>query len=142
VPYKGGAPAALDLLGGRVDLAFLNVPAVLSQVQGGSLRALAVASQTRAKALPDTPTMAEAGYADFAMGTWYGISAPAGTAREIVGKLYAAIAKTLNTPKVRDKIESQGAQLFLKNPEEYAAYLQADAKLMRELIKLANMTAN
>jgi tripartite-type tricarboxylate transporter receptor subunit TctC len=142
VPYKGGAPAAVDLIGGRVDLAFLNVPAVLSQVQGGQLRALAVAGATRAKALPDTPTMAEAGYRDFAMSTWYGISAPAGTPREIVGKLYAAIAKTLNAPKTRDKIESQGAQLFLKDPEEYAAYLQADAKLMLELIKRANMAAN
>src|SRR6185312_9773800 len=76
VPYKGGAPAALDLIGGQVDLAFLNLPAVLSQVRGGELRALAVASATRARALPETPTMAEAGYRDFAMGTWYGISAP------------------------------------------------------------------
>jgi tripartite-type tricarboxylate transporter receptor subunit TctC len=142
VPYKGGAPAATDLMGGQVDLAFLNVPAVLSQVQGGQLRALAVASATRAKALPDTPTMAEASYPDFAMSTWYGISAPAGTSREIVGKLHAAIAQTLNTPKMRDKIESQGAQVFLKGPDEYGAYLQADAKLMLELIKLTNMTAN
>jgi tripartite-type tricarboxylate transporter receptor subunit TctC len=142
VPYKGGAPAATDLMGGQVDLAFLNVPAVLSQVQGGQLRALAVASATRAKALPDTPTMAEAGYPNFAMSTWYGISAPAGTSREIVGKLHAAIAQTLSMPKTRDKIESQGAQVFLKSPEEFAAYLQADAKLMLELIKLANMTAN
>jgi tripartite-type tricarboxylate transporter receptor subunit TctC len=142
VPYKGGAPAATDLMGGQVDLAFLNVPAVLSQAQGGQLRALAVASATRAKALPDTPTMAEVGYPDFAMSTWYGISAPAGTSREIVDKLHAAIARTLNAPKMRDKIESQGAQVFLKGPDEFAAYLQADAKLMLELIKLANMTAN
>jgi tripartite-type tricarboxylate transporter receptor subunit TctC len=142
VPYKGGAPAATDLMGGQVDLGFLNVPAVISQVQGGQLRALAVASATRAKTLPDTPTMAEAGYPNFAMSTWYGISAPAGTSREIVDKLYAAIARTLNAPKTRDKIESQGAQLFLKDPAEYAAYLKADAKLMLELIKLANMTAN
>ena len=142
VPYKGGAPAALDLIGGQVDLAFLNVPAVLSQVRGGELRALAVASATRAKALPDTPTMAEAGYPDFAMSTWYGISAPAGTSRDIVSKLHAAIVQTLNTPKMRDKIESQGAQVFLKGPDEYGAYLQADAKLMLELIKAAQMTAN
>jgi tripartite-type tricarboxylate transporter receptor subunit TctC len=142
VPYKGGAPAAVDLIGGRVDLAFLNVPAVLSQVQGGRLRALAVAATSRAKSLPDTPTMAEAGYPDFAMSTWYGISAPAGTPREVVDKLYPAIVRTLGTPKVKDKIESQGAQLFLKDPEQYAAFLQADAKLMLELIRAANMTAN
>jgi tripartite-type tricarboxylate transporter receptor subunit TctC len=141
VPYKGGAPAAVDLLGGRVDMAFLNVPAVLSQVQAGQLRALAVAKATRAKSLPQTTTMAEAGYPDIKMSTWYGISAPAGTSREIVDKLHSAIAKTLNTQKVREKIESQGAEIFLKNPAEFAAHLQADSKLMLELIKAANMTA-
>jgi tripartite-type tricarboxylate transporter receptor subunit TctC len=76
------------------------------------------------------------------MGTWYGISAPAETPREIVGKLHAAIARTLNTPKVRDTIEAQGAEVFVKDPEAFAAFLHADAKLMRELIKRANMTAN
>jgi tripartite-type tricarboxylate transporter receptor subunit TctC len=141
VPYRGGQPAAVDLLGGRVDLAFLNAPAVVSQVQAGQLRALAVAAAARIKSLPDTPSMPEAGYPDVTMSTWYGISAPAGTPREIVGKLHAAIAKTLGMPKTREKIESQGAQIFLKSPEEYAAYLQADTKLMLELIKAANMTA-
>jgi len=142
VPYRGAAPAMVDLLGGRVDLAFLNAPAVVSQVQSGQLRALAVASAARIKALPETPAMTEAGYPDVAMSTWYGISAPAGTSREVVRKLHAAIAQTLNTPKMREKIESQGAQVVVKTPEEYAAYMQADAKLMLELIKAANMTTN
>ena len=142
VPYKGGQPAAMDLLGGQVDMAFLNVPVVLSQVQAGQLRALAVAAATRIKSLPDTPSMPEAGYPDVKMSTWYGISAPAGTPREIVNTLHAAIAKTLNTPKTREKIESQGALIFLNNPEEYAAYLQAEAKLLSELIKVVNTTAN
>ena len=142
VPYKGAAPAVVDLLGGRVDLAFLNVPAVLPQVQSGTLRALAVASAIRAKAMLDTMTMAEAGFTGIAMSTWYGISAPAGTPREVVGKLHAAIAQTLNTPMMKEKIESQGAQVFVKTPEEYSAYLLADAKLMLELIKAAKMTPN
>ncbi len=140
VPYRGGQPAAVDLLGGRVDLASLNAPAVLSHVQAGQLRALAVAAATRIKSLPDTPSMPEAGYPDVKMSTWYGISAPAGTSRELVEKLYAAVAQTLNTPKIRENLESQGAQIFLKSPDEYAAYLQADARLMLELIKAANMT--
>ena len=142
VPYKGGAPAAVDLLGGRVDMAFLNVPAVLSQVKGGQLRALAVAKSSRANALSDTPTMAEAGYPNIEMSTWYGISAPAGTSLEVVNKLHAAIAKTLATPKVKEKIESQGAELFLQDPEKFSAFLQADAKLMLELIRLAKMKPN
>jgi tripartite-type tricarboxylate transporter receptor subunit TctC len=142
VPYKGAAPAAVDLIGDRVDMAFLNVPGVLPQVQGGQLRALAVANDTRIKTLPETLTMGEAGYPNVAMGTWYGISAPARTPRDVVDKLHAAIAKTLSTPKSREKIEAQGAEIFVKNPEEYSAFLQADAKLMLELIKAAHMTAN
>lgn len=142
VPYKGAAPASVDLIGGRVDMAFLNVPAVLSQVKSGQLRGLAVANTTRIKALPDTPTMGDAGYPAVAMGTWYGISAPAKTPRDVVNKLHAAIAQTLNTAKFREKMEAQGAEIFVKNPDEYAAFLQTDAKLMLELIKAANMTAN
>jgi tripartite-type tricarboxylate transporter receptor subunit TctC len=142
VPYKGAAPASVDLLGGRIDMAFLNVPGVLHQVQSGQLRALAVANATRAKTLPDTPTMAEGGYTSVAMSTWYGISAPAKTPREVVNKLYAAIAQTLNSPKAKEKIEAQGAEIFVKNPDDYADYLQTDAKLMLELIKAAHMTAN
>jgi tripartite-type tricarboxylate transporter receptor subunit TctC len=141
VPYRGAQPAVVDLLGGRVDMAFLNAPAVLSQVQAGQLRALAVASAKRLRSLPDTPSMPEAGYPSVTMSTWYGISAPAGTPPAIVNRLHAAIAQTLGTPKMREKIESQGAEIFLKSPQEYAAYLQADAKLMLELIKAANMTA-
>jgi tripartite-type tricarboxylate transporter receptor subunit TctC len=141
VPYKGAAPALVDLIGGRVDMAFLNVPAVLNQVRSGQMRGLAVANATRIKALPDTPTMGDAGYPSVAMGTWYGISAPARTPRAVVDKLHAAIAQTLNTAKYRDKMEAQGAEIFVKNPDEYAAFLQADAKLMLELIKAANMTA-
>ena len=142
VPYKGAAPASVDLIGGRVDMAFLNVPAVLSQVKSGQLQGLAVANTTRIKALPDTPTMGDAGYPSVAMGTWYGVSAPAKTPRDVVNKLYAAIAQTLNTAKYREKMEAQGAEIFVKNPDEFAAFLQADAKLMLELIKAANMTAN
>lgn len=140
VPYKGAAPALVDLLGGRVDLAFLNVPPVLSAIQGGQLRALAVANTTRAHALPATPTMAEAGYPGIEMSTWYGISAPAGTPSEIVDRIYAALKRTLDTPGVRAKLESQGAEIFQKDPAEYASFLQADARQMLELIKLANMT--
>ena len=141
VPYKGAAPASVDLIGGRVDMAFLNVPAVLSQVKSGQLQGLAVANTTRIKALPDTPTMGDAGYPSVAMGTWYGVSAPAKTPRDVVNKLHAAIAQTLNTAKYREKMEAQGAEIFVKNPDEFAAFLQADAKLMLELIKAANMTA-
>jgi len=141
VPYKGGQPAAMDVLGGQVDMAFLNVPVVLSHIQSGKMRALAVAAASRIKSLPDTPSMPEAGYPDVKMSTWYGLSAPAGTPPEIIKTLHAALAKTLNTSKTREKIESQGALIFQTTPEEHAAYLQAEAKLLSELIKVVNPAA-
>jgi len=141
VPYSGAAPAVVDLLAGRVDMAFLNVPPVLAHINAGRLRALAVANATRAKRLPDVPTMAEAGYAEFEMSTWYGISAPAGTPQHVVDTLYAAIARTLKSPSVQEKLSSQGAEIFLKGPDEFMAYLKADAKRMLQLIQSAGMTA-
>ena len=91
VPYKGGQPAAMDLIGGQVDMAFLNVPVVLSQIQSGKLRALAFAAADRLKSLPDVPSMPEAGYPDVKMSTWYGLSAPAGTPPDIIKTLHAAL---------------------------------------------------
>jgi tripartite-type tricarboxylate transporter receptor subunit TctC len=139
VPYKGAAPATVDLLAGRIDLAFLNVPSVLSYIEAKKLYALAVANATHAERLADVPTMAEAGYADVEMSTWYGISAPAGTPRAVIDRLYAAIAQTLASDAVKQKLSTQGAETFLKDPDGFAAYLQADAIRMRALIASANM---
>ena len=122
-------------------MAFLNVPPVLAHIQSGKLRALAVANATRSERLPEVPTMAEAGYAEFEMSTWYGISAPAGTPRYVVDKLYAAIANTLKSPSVREKLALQGAEILLKGPDEFTVYVNADAKRMLQLIQSAGMTA-
>jgi tripartite-type tricarboxylate transporter receptor subunit TctC len=139
VPYGGAAPATTDLLAGRIDLAFLNMPPLLPHIRTAKLRALAVASEHRSDALPNVATMGELGYPGFEMSTWYGISAPAGTPRAIVDKLYAAIAKTLKTPEAKEKLSKVGAELFLKGPDEYAAYVQQDAKRMLPLIDSAGL---
>jgi tripartite-type tricarboxylate transporter receptor subunit TctC len=139
VPYGGAAPATVDLIAGRIDLAFLNVPPVLGYIQQGQLRALAVANSSRAERLADVPTMAEAGYPDLVMSTWYGISAPAGTPKDVIAKLDGAISQTLKTPAVKDKLSSQGAEVFYKGPAEYAAFLGTDAKRMLELVDVAGM---
>ena len=114
VPYGGAAPATVDLVAGRIDLAFLNLPPLLPNIQSGKLRAIAVAQNKRADALPDVSTMAELGYPDFEMSTWYGIVAPAGTPQRIIQKLDAAIAETLKQPAVRAKLVAQGNELFYK----------------------------
>ena len=142
VPYKGGAPAATDLMGGQVDLAFLNVPAVLSQVQGGQLRALAVASATRAKALPDTPTMAEAGYPELTSGSWQGIFVPAGTPREVVDKLYAAIIETMKTPEVVQRLANGGVDVVVSKPGEFTRFVQSETERWGKAVKEAGATAD
>lgn len=142
VPYKGGRPAVVDLVAGNVDMAFLNVPPVLGHVRSGKLRAIGVANGRRSAQLPDVPTMEQIGYPDFEMSTWYGISAPAGTPRPIIDKLYAAFEEALNMPEVYEKLNSQGAQVFLKGPDEFAEFLRKDTGRMHRLIAAAGLTAN
>jgi tripartite-type tricarboxylate transporter receptor subunit TctC len=139
VPYGGAAPATTDLLAGRIDLAFLNLPPLLPHIQAHTLRALAIANEVRSEALPQVPTMAELGFGGFDMSTWYGISAPAGTPRAIVDKLASAIEQTLKSPTAKEKLSKAGAEMFLKGPDEYAAYVEQDAKRMLPLIDAAQL---
>ncbi|MEX0591263.1 MAG: tripartite tricarboxylate transporter substrate binding protein [Xanthobacteraceae bacterium] len=142
VPYGGAAPAVVDLLAGNVDMAFLNIAPVLAHVKDGKLRALAVANDRRAERLPDVPTMEEVGFKGIEMSTWYGISAPAGTPRPVIDKLHTAIASALKSESVKEKLTSQGAEILLKSPDEFEAFLKADAERMLGLIKVAGMKAN
>jgi len=142
VPYGGAAPASTDLLAGRIDLAFLNLPPLLPHIQAGTMRALAIANEIRSEALPHVATMAELGFPDFDMSTWYGISAPAGTPRAVVDKLAWAIAEALKSPGAKDKLSKAGAEMFLKGPDEYTAYVRQDAKRMLPLIEAAGLREN
>jgi tripartite-type tricarboxylate transporter receptor subunit TctC len=142
VPYGGAAPALVDLLAGRIDLAFLNLPPLLPHIQDGKLRALAIANEARSESLPQVATMAELGFAGFELSTWYGISAPAGTPRAVVDKLAAAIAEVLKSPGARDKISKAGAEVFSKGPDDYAAYVRQDATRLLPLIDSAGLREN
>lgn len=141
VPYGGAAPAVVDLLAGNIDMAFLNIAPVLAHVKDGKLRALAIANSNRSASLPNVPTMAEEGFKQIEMSTWYGISAPAGTPRPVIDKLYAAIAQALKSPSVKEKLAAAGAEVTPMSPDEFEAHLKADAKVMLDLIKMAGMTA-
>jgi len=142
VPYKGAAPTVVDLLAGNVDMAFLNVSPVLGHVRDGKLRALGVANDVRATQLPDVPTMEEAGFPDFAMSTWYGISAPAGTPKSTLEALAGAIEKSLKMPEVAKTLEERGAQVAYRGPDEFAAFLKADAERMLDLIEASGIKPN
>jgi tripartite-type tricarboxylate transporter receptor subunit TctC len=140
VPYKGAAPAIVDLLSGQIDLAFLNLPPLLPHIHSGALRALAVARLQRAEQLPEIPTLDELGYPGFDVTTWYGLSAPAGTPAEITDKLASVFATVLRSPDVKAKLAAQGAVVFYLPRKQFLAYLADDANRLKQLIKTTNIT--
>ena len=139
VPYAGVAPATTDLLSGQIDLGCLNAPPLLQHIESGRLRGLAVASLKRAQQLPDVPTLDELGLSGFDIGTWYGISAPAKTPTAVLDKLTATVVSVMNAPSVRQKITSQGAEVFLLDSKGFAAFLKKDADRMGTLIREAGI---
>jgi tripartite-type tricarboxylate transporter receptor subunit TctC len=141
VGYGGAAPAMIDLTPGLVDLGFINIPPLLGSIRDGKIRALAVANSTRSAQLPDVPTMAEEGFPDFEMSTWYGISAPAKTPKPVIDKLYAAVTDALKKPAVQQQLSSQGVEPFNKGKDEFLAYVKSDAAKMLPLIQAAGMKA-
>lgn len=126
VPYKGGAAAITDTIGGRASALFLNQDNLLPQVQSGKLRALAVASEKRNPAYPDTPTVAESGYPGFAAESWFGLSAPAGTPDAAVERLHKATVKALSNPELRQKLESVGFVIVASNPQEFSEFVSSE----------------
>ncbi|KQX34344.1 hypothetical protein ASD04_17045 [Devosia sp. Root436] len=135
IPYPGVAPATVDILAGNVDTGFLNAPALIAHIQSGDLVPLAVAATTRASQLPDVQTMGELGYNDYEMGTWYGVSAPAGTPPEVIAKLDAAIGEVMANPEVQERLQQSGVDLFYKNTADFEAFVAADAKTVLGLIE-------
>lgn len=140
VPYKGGAAAITDTIGGRVSVLFLNQDNLLPQVKGEKLRALAVASEERNPAYPDTPTIAESGYPGFAAESWFGVSAPAGTPDAVVDRLHQATVKALNSPEMREKLESVGFVIVANNPKEFDAFVSAEIDKWGKAAKASGAT--
>ena len=135
VPYKGSAPALVDLVSGQVQLMFDNLPSSIAQIRGGKLRAIAVTSAQRAPALPDIPTIAESGLPGFEATSWFGVLAPAGTPPEILKRLNAEIDKWLQSPEAKEKLLAQGAVAAGGSPEEFAAYIRAETEKWAKVIK-------
>jgi tripartite-type tricarboxylate transporter receptor subunit TctC len=135
IPYKGSGPAMTDLLAGHVDLMFGGAVATVPHVKSGALIGLAVAGSERTSALPDLPTVAEAGYPDFAADSWNGLFAPADTPPEIVAKLNAAAVKALQDPQVMEKINAEGAIIVGNTSEEFAEYIAAEHAKWKAVIE-------
>lgn len=135
VPYKGGGPAIIDLVGGQVNLMFATPIEVAQQVQAGRLRVLGATSQKRLAAYPDVPTLAESGYPGFEVASFFGVLAPAGTPPEIVHKLAADLAAVMDLPDVRERFAAQSAEANVQGPEAFARFLTAEREKWTEIVK-------
>jgi tripartite-type tricarboxylate transporter receptor subunit TctC len=126
VPYKGSNPALMDALAGNVDLLVSSVPSAMAQIRSGKLRALAVTSARRSSSLPEVPTVAESGYKDFDVATWYGLFMPAGTPEALVQTVHAEVNRLLATPEMKAAIHAQGAEPQAMKIDEFAQLVKTD----------------
>ena len=141
VPYKGGAPAITDLIGGQVDVIFSNFPESIAHVKAGKLRALAIASSARHPAAPDVPTTAEAGMPTLLVENWTAMMAPAGTPDAIVAKLGAEVVKILASPEVEERARTQGFRVDARAADKFAPFLNDEVQRWAKVIASAKITA-
>lgn len=141
IPYKGSAPAVTDLLGGQVDSMFDNAPSAMPHIQSGKLRAVGITSAQRSPLLPEVPTLAESGYPNFDVQSWFALAAPAGTPKPIIEKLNAALNKALTAPDVRQRLQELGATPEPGSPEKMRDFATAEVKRWREVVKASGAKA-
>lgn len=141
VPYRGAGPAAVDLATGRVDFFFVSYSSVLSFLQSGKVRALAVTSTKRLPAMPDVPTMQEAGFGGIEFDTWFGLVAPTATPDSVIAKLNAAFVKAVRDPEVVKQIADQGAEATGNEPAEFAAFIASETERFGKIVKAVGVKA-
>jgi len=142
IPYRGTVPAVTDLMGGQIQILFTGAPAVMGQVKSGQLRALAVSSPKRLDALPELPTVAEAGYKNFEADQWYGVVAPAGTPRDIVLKLNQQINASLNSAELKKRLSTEGAVATPETPEAFGKLIVQEIERWRPVITSGRVKAD
>lgn len=139
IPYKGGGPALQDLISGQVTFMFENMPSILPQVRNGRLRGLAVTGAKRSDAAPDLPTMIEAGFPNFEIGSWYGVFAPAKTPATILATLSTEILNALGTTEMQSELRAQGADPKGTSSTAFADFVQAEVKKWGDVIKISDL---
>ena len=139
IPYKGNAEAITDLLGGQISIVFTGVPPVVPLTQAGKVKLLATTGVKRIPALPNLPTIAEAGYAGAGMSIWYGLAAPAGTPREIVTRLNKEMIRIMALPDIKERSVQLGAEPTTSTPEEFTALVREELAKWRKVIKAAGI---
>jgi tripartite-type tricarboxylate transporter receptor subunit TctC len=139
VPYKGVAPALVDVVGGQVSMTFASILSSLPQVRADKLRALAVTGGKRSVAAPQVPTMREAGVKDYESATWYGVVAPAGTPQELVTRLNAEIVAVIKRPDVNERLSKEGADPVGNSPQEFGRFIESEIGKWRKVIRAAGI---
>ncbi|MDQ8035041.1 Bug family tripartite tricarboxylate transporter substrate binding protein [Bordetella genomosp. 1] len=125
IPYKG-ADALNDLLGGRVQFMFATIPSVMGHIRSGALVPIAVSTQRRSPSLPNVPTVAESGYPEFALGSWFGYFAPKGTPDEVIARINADVNEVLARPEIKQKLQNEGAEAMGGTPQQFAEYVRTE----------------
>ena len=141
VPYKGGGPSVTALVSGEVAIGFATMPSVLAQVRSGRLRGIAMTTAQRSPALPELPTVAEAGLPTYDVGSWYGLSLPAGTSREIVTRLRDVTHKTLALADVKEKLGAAGFEVLLSTPEQFGEFVRVEVERWGKVVKASGAKA-
>jgi tripartite-type tricarboxylate transporter receptor subunit TctC len=141
VPYKGGAPLVVDLLGGQIDASFTNINAIITQVKAGKLRALAVTGSKRSPLLPQVPTLAESGIKGVDVYSWQAVVAPKGLPADVRTKLHAAIIDALNDPQIRTSLTDLGFEIVANTPEQFARYQAEESARWKKVIEVGKITA-
>jgi tripartite-type tricarboxylate transporter receptor subunit TctC len=139
IPYKGVAPALVDVMSGQVTMTFASILSGLTQIRAGKVRALAVTGAKRSGAIPEMPTMMEAGVKGYESSTWYGVVAPAGTPPAVVNKINAEIVAILKQPEINERLSREGAEPVGDTPQEFAAFNKAEVEKWGKVIRAAGL---
>jgi tripartite-type tricarboxylate transporter receptor subunit TctC len=142
IPYKGNPQAVTDLMAGQIELMITNMPSVIPYIHSGRLRALAVTTKARSPALPDLPTMEEAGLPGYESSAWFGLVSPAAVLREIVSKLNAEVIRIVGLEDVKRNLASQGAYPLVMTPEEFGAFMKAETAKWAKIVKASGARAD
>lgn len=140
VPYRGGSVVLTDLVGGNVQLAFLDMSIAIPQIKAGKLRALATTGKDRAPKLPDLPTMSEAGLTGYAIDVWFGMLAPAGTPPDVVERLNAELQQVLADPGLKQRMRDIGQELQASSTEDFGRFVRTELKRMGDIVRASNAT--
>ncbi|MBC7781684.1 MAG: tripartite tricarboxylate transporter substrate binding protein [Proteobacteria bacterium] len=141
VPYRGGAPAMADVMGGQIQMLFSTILQSSAQIRAGKLRALAVTTTKRSRALPDVPTMIEAGLPNYVVAGWYGFLAPAKTPRPIIDRLHGEMVRILQLPEIVDRLAADGSEPVGSTPAEFGAHIRSEIARWRVVIEQAGIKA-